>query len=249
MAGEAVSANAVESGDRAEAFYGRAVEYLVRSGVPFMIGGAYAIREYARVFRETKDLDTFCLPDDCPRLLNALAAAGFATEVTDPLWLAKGFHGNDYIDIIFGSSNGLCWVDDLWFRYAREMRLFGHTVKVIPPEEMIWSKAYVQHRHRFDGPDIVHTLLHQGRSLDWQRLLARMDRDWELLLAHLLTFRFAYPSERDTIPAWLMDKLCDRVKEQLREPAAPGTDSRGWMLSPDYESDVSNRDARGPRQG
>ena len=34
--------------------------------------------------------------------------------------------------------------------------------------------------------------------MDWDRLLRRFDRYWEVLLSHLMMFRFAYPAERDT---------------------------------------------------
>ncbi len=107
---------------------------------------------------------------------------------------------------------------------------------------MIWSKAYVQNRDRFDGADIAHIIHAQGLALDWRRLLARMDDQWEVLLAHLVNFRFAYPAERDAVPEWLMRKLCARLEEQLVRPAPHESACRGWLLSPfDYESDVADR--------
>ena len=43
---------------------------------------------------------------------------------------------------------GLCEVDDLWFKYAAPGQVFGFPVKFCPPEEMIWSKAFVMERER-----------------------------------------------------------------------------------------------------
>ena len=57
--------------------------------------------------------------------------------------------------------------------------------------------------------------------IDWRRLLSHMDPHWEVLLVHLLNYRWAYPSERQNLPRWLMDELIARsvaeaVSEALR---------------------------------
>jgi hypothetical protein len=238
---------------QAEDFYLRALIDLMRGGTPFLVGGAYALREYGGIFRDTKDLDVFCRRRDYPRLLRTLAAAGYTIEITDPTWIAKAFHGDHFVDIIFGSGNARCTVDDLWFRHARRVTLFGSSVMLIPPEEMIWTKVYVQDRFRFDGADIAHIIRKQGPRLDWRRLLTRVDRDWELLLAHLITFRFAYPAERDTVPGWVLRGLCSRLDRQLADPAPGGRVCRGPLLSPhDYQIDLIEwgyLDARGTRRG
>jgi hypothetical protein len=228
------------STNRAEDFYLTALARLFRSGAPFLIGGAYALREYGGIVRDTKDLDVFCRPVDYPRILHALAGPGSSTEITDPSWIAKVLCGDHCIDVIFGSRNNLCAVDDLWFRHARRMILFDSPVLLIPPEEMIWTKVYVQDRLRFDGADIAHVIRKQGRTLDWARLLARMGEDWELFLAHLVNFRFTYPSERDTVPEWLLRELCSRLQRQLAEPAPDEHVCLGPLLSPhDYQIAVT----------
>jgi hypothetical protein len=233
---------------RAEDFYLSALGHLLRSGVPFMLGGAYALREYGGISRDTKDIDVFCKPGDCPRLLETLNEAGYHAEVTYSNWLAKAFHGDHFIDVIFGSRNDRCAIDDRWFQYARPVHAFGFPLLLIPPEEMIWSKAYVQDRFRFDGADIAHILRKQGAQLDWHRLLERFDEDWEVLLAHLINFRFTYPSDRTVAPDWLLRELCARVEEQLADPVAPERVCRGPLLTPnDYQVDIlawGYRDAR-----
>lgn len=243
----------VGSTHRAERFYGTALEHLARRGIPYLIGGAYAMREYAGIFRDTKDLDVFCRPADAPRVLRVLGRAGYRTEMTDAVWLAKAFHGDHFIDVIFSSGNGLCRVDDTWFRYARDVQLFGRAVKLIPPEELIWSKAYVQTRTRYDGADIAHIIRQHGTTLNWQRLLERMEPDWEVLLLHLLNFRYVYPSERAAVPRWLMWDLWARVERQLRDPPPRERVTRGPLLAPyDYAVDTVEwgyRDVRALRGG
>jgi len=132
--------------------------------------------------------------------------------------------------------------------YKRQVHAFGFEVQLIPPEEMIWSKAYVQDRSRFDGADIAHVLRTQGPGLDWHRLLWRMDKDWEVLLAVLVNFRFVYPSERDTVPAWLLRELWSRVDRQLAAPAPADRMCRGPLFTPyDYQIDITEWGYRDPR--
>src|SRR5579864_112979 len=86
-------------------FYRSVLDVLRHSGPPFLIGGAYALARYTGVVRHTKDLDLFVRPADGPRALDALAAAGWRTEVTFTHWLGKAFGGEDFIDIIYSSGN------------------------------------------------------------------------------------------------------------------------------------------------
>lgn len=86
-------------------FYIRTLGTLNASGVPFLLGGAYAFARYTGIERHTKDLDVFTRPGDAPRLLAALQDAGYETEVSFPHWLGKAHHGEDFVDVIYGSAN------------------------------------------------------------------------------------------------------------------------------------------------
>ena len=76
---------------------------------------------------------------------------------------------------------------------------------------MIWSKAFIQERERFDGADVIHLLRETGPSLDWPRLLMRFGDHWRVLLSHLILFGFVYPDKRQNVPAWVMDELMRRL--------------------------------------
>lgn len=226
--------------ESAEDFYTAVLDLLIDSEVPFMVGGAYAMREYAGLDRDTKDLDIFCTAGDYPRLLQVLADAGFATEITDANWLAKACYGDHLVDLIFGTGNGIIQVDDGWLENARAVGLWGRKVKLIPPEEELWTKLYIQDRFRFDGADVNHIIRKEGANLDWKRVLRRMELHWEILFAHLLSFRFVYPAERDKVPNWLVEELSDRVKQQLTLPVPKERICRGGLLSrTQYEIDVT----------
>jgi hypothetical protein len=160
-----------------------------------------------------------------------LARHGWRTERTDEVWLYKAFKGEWYVDLIFSSGNGVAAVDDEWFQHAQEGRVFGQKVKIAPPEEMIWSKAFVLERERYDGADVNHLIRATGRSLDWARLLRRFEAHWEVLFSHLLLFRFAYPSERSVVPRWLMVDLIAREIQSVRDGDWEQRLCRGSLLS------------------
>ena len=149
--------------------YLEALRTLREAGVDFLIGGAHALAPYTGIVRDTKDLDVFLRKQDCGPALAALEAAGFKTELTFPHWLAKAYSGDRLIDLIFSAGNGVAAVDDLWFAHAVPGRVLGVPVLLCPVEEMIWSKAFIMERERFDGADIAHLLLARGRELDWCR--------------------------------------------------------------------------------
>jgi hypothetical protein len=194
--------------------YRGAVRLLNQSGIPFLVGGAYALADRTGVIRHTKDLDVFVRPEDIRLALSAFERGGYDTEMTFDHWLAKASREDDFIDLIFSSGNGVCKVDKLWFEFAAPAVFLGEPVSLCPVEETIWCKAFICERERFDGADVNHLLLACGRELDWQRLLWRFGPHWRVLLSHLITFGFVYPADRDAIPAWVMDELMSRLKEE-----------------------------------
>jgi hypothetical protein len=212
-------------------FYVKSLAVLNEAGVPFLVGGAYALAKHASIERHTKDLDIFVLPDDRDAVLTALEAAGFRTEVPFPHWLAKAYGDDGFIDVIFSSGNGVVRVDEKWFAHASDGVILGVPVKLCPAEEMIWSKGYVQERERFDGADIAHLIRGQGETMDWRRLLNRFGEHWRVLFGHLVTFGFIYPSEQFKIPRWLVKELSDRLVDEIDEPRAPGQMCFGTLLS------------------
>jgi hypothetical protein len=192
-----------------------ALRALAASGVPHLVAGAYAFFEYTGIFRDTKDLDVFLRERDLEDAFRVLENAGFRAELLDPTWIGKAYRGEYFVDLIFSSGNGIAVVDDLWFEHARPARVMGVDVLLAPPEEMIWSKGFVLERERFDGADVNHLIRAMGEELDWGRLLFRFDRYWEVLLSHLMLFRFAYPGERSKVPDRLLETLLARTRDGM----------------------------------
>ena len=212
------------------AFYRDVIRTLTDADLPFLVGGTYALAHYTGVMRPTKDLDLFVRRESLERALAALEAAGHSTEITHPHFLGKAYAGQRFVDVIFSSGNGSCAVDDWWFEHAPHGTLFDLPVRHCPIEEMIWSKAYVMERERYDGHDVAHLLRAGAAWLDWPRLVARFGPHWRVLLAHLVLFGFIYPGERTKIRETILDELVERLKREALVTADANL-CRGTLLS------------------
>lgn len=210
--------------------YQLALRALRDAAIPHVVGGAFALGHYTGQWRHTADFDVFVLPRDVHPALDVLRKAGLRTWVADDAWLAKAARGSVVVDVIFGGGNHVTNVDDQWLARSQTAVLFGLPVQMIPIEELIWSKAYVASRERFDGADVVHLLLRAGGLIDWPHLVSRFGDHWMLLLAYLHLFQFVYPSERDVIPRDVMDDLAARQRRLSRRPPAEENVCRGPLL-------------------
>lgn len=236
-----------ESDQESNQFYRRSMQLLQEAEMPFLLGGAFALCIYTGIVRQTKDFDLFVRPNDIDAALEVFRRAGWRTEKTFPHWLGKVFGKGDCIDIIYRAGNGLSAVDDLWFERARLIEVFGIPASICPPEEMIWMKAYIMERERFDGADVAHLLFHCALQIDWDHLLWRFGPDWRVLLSHLILFGFIYPTQRDRIPPAVIGSLTSRLDEEEDRATGPPI-CRGTLLSrAQYLTDLGAggfRDAR-----
>lgn len=220
-------------------FYKHALELLESAGIPFLVGGAFALQRFTGLARDTKDIDVFVKPEDVDRTLHEFERAGFETELPYPHWLAKARCGDYFMDIIFSSGNGLAIVDDEWFAAASDAEVMGLPVKLTPVEEIIWSKAFIMERERFDGADVAHLLHATASSLDWPRLLRRFDGHWPVLFTHLVLFGYIYPTERHVIPQWVMTELTKKFQDRV-SPASARICRGTYLSRAQYLPDITD---------
>jgi hypothetical protein len=236
---------------RGLAFFQEALRMLDAARIPFLVGGAYAAHVYTGIHRNTRDFDVFVRPEHSGEVLELFRRSGYRTELTFHHWLGKIHHRGYYVDVIFSSGNGVCEVDDAWFAHATPAEVLGKSVLLCPVEEMIWSKAFIMERERFDGADIMHLIRANADRMDWDRLVARFGKHSRILLAHLVVFGFVYPRERDRIPSQVMSELIGRLDDTA--PVVNGAEPcQGTLLSrsqyiPDLE--WGYRDGRLPPYG
>jgi hypothetical protein len=233
-------------------FFATVLETLGESPIPFLVGGGYALKRHIAIKRPARDLDVFVLPGDIQRVLRLFADRGYRVDLTFPHWLGKVYRGRSYVDIIFSSGNGIATVDDSWFRHSHEGVVLGQKVRLCPPEEMIWSKAFVMERERYDGADVIHLILSMGQEMDWRRVMDRFESYRLVLLSHLTLFLFAYPSQVDCVPTWVWDELRADLEVERRASRHAPRVCRGTLLSRGQYLDALDRgyqDARLPPEG
>ena len=217
--------------DEERAVYKRALEAVNAAGVPYVIAGAYAIYEHTGIYRKTKDLDLFFEPSSVTKAARALRDAGFVMRLEDPHWLAKATFGEYFVDLIYGMGNGVALVDEGWIQHSRPGILAAMPVRIAPPEELIWHRLFISERYRHDVSDIQHLMLCVGDTLDWERLVERVGKDWPLLLAQLVTFSYVYPGYRSNVPAWVYEELYERARGELTADDADVDFTRGPLIS------------------
>lgn len=211
--------------------YRRALQALNDASLPFVVAGAYAIYEHTGIYRQTKDLDVFVEPSLVLPAARALRQAGFVMRLEDMHWLAKGFSGEHFVDLIYGMGNSTAFIDAEWHQYSRPGVLAAQPVRIAPAEELIWHRLFIHERHRHDMSDVVHLILCVGETLDWERLVARVGPNWPLLLAQLQMFSYVYPGYRSNVPAWVMEHLLEQARADIGRDEEEADMTRGPLIS------------------
>src|ERR1051325_3267912 len=85
--------------------YCLAIKALRREGVPFMLGGGFALATFTGRWRDTKDIDFYIHPRDRDRAAKALTEAGFKdyfeTRAYDRKWIYRSTRSGVIVDIIW----------------------------------------------------------------------------------------------------------------------------------------------------
>jgi hypothetical protein len=212
-----------------ESLFREVIQLLESNRVPFVISGAFALHEHTGIWRDTKDLDLFLPTQEVARALELLEKDGFETEILDPIWLAKARRDGFFVDLITGMSNAVVRVDYSWIRHASRSEVFGMSVRVLAPEELIASKIFVTRRERFDGADICHVIYGTRGQFDWQRLLGLIGEHWEMLFWCLVLYHYVYPANSDYVPDEIWQELLHRFKVELAHPNK-SVDFRGSLI-------------------
>ncbi len=212
-----------------ESLFREVIELMERHRVPFAISGAFALHEHTGIWRDTKDLDLFLPAGEVAGALQLLESDGFATDVPDPVWLAKARRDGYYVDLITGMSNAVVRVDRSWIERARRANIFGCSARVLAPEELIASKAFVTRRERFDGADICHVIHGTRGQFNWKRLLHLLGEHWQMLYWYLVLYHYVYPGDFNYVPAEIWEELQQRFQVELAHPNR-AIDFRGSLI-------------------
>jgi len=214
-----------------EQLFREVLTLLNRGSVPYVVSGAFALREHTGICRNTKDLDVFLPAESVGDAMRLLQKEGFECEVADPVWLAKAHRGDFYVDLITGMSTGTITVDPSWIERGSPSELFGVPVKVLGPEELIASKLFVTRRERFDGADILHVIYATHGKLDWDRLYQLVGEHWHVLFWALVLYAYAYPAQTGYVPRRVWDDLMQRFRDTIEHPDL-NAEFRGSLVDP-----------------
>jgi hypothetical protein len=204
--------------------------------IPFALSGGLATSFYTGLWRNTKDMDVCVLPRDRDAMVQAAKDAGLHDlhdeKPYDRGWIFRATERGSIVDIIWRLANYHAEVDDAWLSLGPEVTIHGQTLRLVPPEEMIWSKIHVVQRERCDFPDIANILYSCGPQLEWTSLLERVDGEERLLASVMSFFAWLAPGRARRIPRWVWNKLAleppsekpERDDERIRR-----IDSRPWF--------------------
>jgi predicted nucleotidyltransferase len=183
---------------------GEATRVLENRGIPYALIGGVASSGFGRP-RTTHDIDIFVKPADADAALDALAAAGYSTEKTDPKWIYKAFKHGVQVDVIFLTVGGI-YFDEEMHEHSVEGEFDGQRVRFISPEDLLVIKAAVHDeptpRHWHDALGLV-----AARDLDWNYLVRRSRRAQRRVLSLLI-----YAQSLDlAVPNGVIRELIRRV--------------------------------------
>jgi predicted nucleotidyltransferase len=160
-----------------------ALAALEREAIPHLLIGGLASAALGRP-RWTHDVDVLVTPPDARRALDALSAAGFQTEETNPHWIFKALRRGVVIDLLFRVTDGIYLDDEMVARGIRT-EIGERSVTVAAPEDQIVIKAIAHDeasaRHWHDALSLITT-----SELDWNYLVRRAQHGARRVLSLLI---------------------------------------------------------------
>jgi hypothetical protein len=215
--------------------YQQVIDRAQSKGIPFALGGAFAVATYTGSWRNTKDLDLYVLPGDREEMLGVLAECGLGDYYEklpyDRWWIYRGYLGTTIVDVIWAMANHRAQIDELWLS-GPSTTVRGRDVKVLPPEALVWDKLYIMQRERCDWPDVLNLLYYAGPHLDWEYLLCRIGEDCPLVAGALSVFAWLSPGRAGELPEWIWGRLripAPALAAEIDERRVGLLDRRPWF--------------------
>ncbi len=214
--------------------YIEALDALCDSGVPFMVGGAFAVYHYTGWWRDTHDIDVYVVQDDVKAAADALESVGFVDigeqAEGDKHWIYHSGKSGLIFDVIWRFANLANYITPDWFRRASTGEFLGLDLRFLPLEELVWIKVFVINRHRCDWPDVMRVVRAQCKRLDWARLFDLLGEHWLLLAGLIDVFDWQHPESMSCIPDSIRSEISLR-REQYKLDH-PINVSRELLLDP-----------------
>jgi hypothetical protein len=221
------------------AVYREAIAAARTTGLPFMLGGGFALAAYTGRWRNTKDIDLYIMPEHRDAFVDALTAAGFG-DYYDELpydrgWIYRSVRGGVIVDIIWSMANRRSAAQASWFEHAQPITVREEPLTLIAAEELLWCKMYVMQRDHSDWPDALNLLYAVGPNLDWRRLVENVRDDLPVLRALLTLFAWVAPARAAELPGTIKRRLnltsSIAVTPEEEERRVRLLDTRNWFAA------------------
>ena len=215
------------------------LDRVAADGIPYALGGGLALGFYTRKFRRSKDLDIYILPEHRDHVVAAMSDCGlddyYSVKEYVRHWIYRGYRDDAIVDAIWAMANQRTVVDETWVTTGPMVQMFQQEFRVVPPEELLWSKLYVLQRDRCDWPDIMNLVYAAGPTLDWNHLISRVAEDRPLLKGVLSVFSWVSPQRAAKIPEQIWEKLDLAMPKPEHDPEGRPSrkdllDTRPWLF-------------------
>jgi hypothetical protein len=225
--------------DEQWAVYRDAICCAGKTGLPFMLGGGFALAAYTGRWRNTKDIDFYVLPHHRQTFIDAMTRAGFDDYYEqlayDRGWIHRCFRDGTIVDLIWSMANRRAEAQPSWFENGTEITVRGEPLKLIAAEELLWCKMYVMQRDHSDWPDVLNLLQAVGPELNWQRVLENVGEDLPVLRALLTMFGWVSPGRAAELPQAVKRRLnltpVHPVSTEEEDRRIRLLDSRNWFAA------------------
>jgi predicted nucleotidyltransferase len=212
-----VTGSAVRTGVNEEQFHealALLADALRAAKVPHVFMGGIASIVLGRT-SWTHDIDVFIASADEPEALAALQGVGFAIEPVESTWLSKVRWKDVVVDLI-RCATGPVFLDEEMLTRAVPATVWGTPVKVIPPEDLVVTKALAHSEdtshYWWDALAVV-----AGVELDWEYLLMRARRGPRRVLSLLLYAQSMDLMVPDTVVRHLGEAIFPHEPREVHE--------------------------------
>ena len=145
------------------------VAALKADGVPFALGGGYAL--WVRGAPEPEhDVDLVVAVEDVPAAVDSLAGAGFRIARPPEDWLFKAYLDEALVDVLHAIQG--VPVDRSLFDTADEFEVLGVRVPVLTSTQIMTTKLQSLSEHYCDFAPLLPVVRAVREQLDWPHIVA-----------------------------------------------------------------------------
>ena len=150
----------------------KTVGVLNQAGIPFALAGSMACWALGGP-PSRHDVDLLILHEDADRVLEALETAGFRVEHTPEGWLAKAWHDDILVDLIWAPMGLEVTAEVL--AAARPVNVDGVPVRALAPTDVLTSKLLALNESHLDFEGLLAIVRGVREQVDWDELRRRTD--------------------------------------------------------------------------